>query len=397
MALVVGATAIDPASGQGGTEDERRSLAIGPWWASASARGGGVADQDGNTIVWNGRIPAQFQFNVEKTDEQDVGTATGTWEHQGEALLEITAAEGALDLDLTFLGSGPVAGTGLDLILTGSATTSAEFGIGNTADIPPQIVKIGAVTCNEAYGEWAYTIERFFESEGYDAAFTGFFIGLREVEDVQDDIDDLVFEFSLDSNSRPETVSTQSPLVDMTSAMISEYNAFTDDYPEGWSTSRVIDMMARTEALLNEWRNLTECDELLFGPENVETFVNGLTFVMQSLIGGAGAQGVDSETFVQLAHAGARSGAFGPGAPNPGSAVQAEQALLDAGEAILEANVDPEDGQVFVNDDTERVMATGAAMGWEFQVNGKPTDARETWESTFGEPAPDTDGGEGDG
>jgi hypothetical protein len=376
-----------PAATSGGLEP-------GPWWGAGSARGGGTAVQDGNDVTWTGRIPAQFQFAVAKEDPAGEGIAVGTWEHQGEARLTAIGPQGNFGIDITFTGAGPVGGSDTELILTGTSTTVGPFGIGNTGPIPPQTVTIGAVTCNEAYGEWAYTVEQYFEDEGFNASFTGWWVGVREVEDVQGEVEDILDAFENSFDGTPNEFFTRSPMLGMSAVMLSEFNGFVDDYPDGWTSDRVLDMMARTEALLNAWRNLTECDKKLFGEDNVETFLNGLTIIVQGLIVGAAGVGLDSETFVQLAHAGARTGAYGPGAANPREAVRAEQALIDAGEAILEANVDPEDGEIFVNDDTTRVMATGAAMGWDYNVNGQSISARDTYESAMGESAPPIEGAE---
>jgi hypothetical protein len=396
VALITTLVSAVPSSGQETEPPTSTSggLEPGPWWAAGSARGGGTAVQDGNDVTWTGRIPAQFQFDVVKDDPEAAGIAVGTWEHQGEARVAATGAQGNFGIDITFTGAGPVAGSDTELTLTGTSTTVGPFGIGNTAPIPPQTVTIGAVTCNEAYGEWAYTVEQYFEDEGFDASFTGWWVGVREVEVVRGEVEDILDAFAASYEGTPTGLTARSPMLGMSAAMLSEFNGFVDDYPAGWTTDRVLDMMARTEELLNAWRNLTECDKKLFGEDTVETFLNGLTLIVQSLIVGAAGVGLDSETFVQLAHAGARTAAFGPGAANPREAVRAEQALIDAGEAILEANVDPEDGRIFVNDDTTRVMATGAAMGWDYNVDGQSISARDTYESAIGESAPPIDGAE---
>ncbi len=159
----------------------------------------------------------------------------------------------------------------------------------------------------------------------------------------------------------------------------------------------MLDIAARTEAFLAELRNLTECDERLFGEDNVEVFLDGLTFVLQGLIIGSPASAYSSHDFQNLVHIAVRNGALGPGAPNPAQAVNAETALIHAGEAILEANLDPADNRIFVNDDTTRVMATGAAMGWAFTVGGNTYDARGTYEGALGDTWQESAPATGDG
>lgn len=68
--------------------------------------------------------------------------------------------------------------------------------------------------------------------------------------------------------------------------------------------------------------------------------------------------------FAHLPHIALRNGALGSGAQNQAQAVDAETALIRAGEAILTAFLDPAGNQIFVNEDTKRVMA----MGWSYAI-----------------------------
>lgn len=382
---------------------EELALEMGPWSASGEASGTATASERGVTITWQGSIPAQFEFEISRTDDDAPGVATGTWEHQGAAVMTVTVSGVSAVGDLAFNGGGRVSGTDTSLQLSGDATTTGvvsagpmQLPVSNSSELPPLPLNVRAVSCDEAYGDWVFTVEQAFEDQGFTASFSGFWIAFRQTSETQGEVAAILDTFGGSSNGDVSDIESRSELVALSSTLLSEYNAFVDAFPGGWTTARVLDVAARTEALLNAWRNLTECDERLIGPDNVETYVNGLTLVVQGLIVG-GAGGVASSAWEQLAHLGARTGAFGPGASNPAEAVRAEQALIDAGEAILEANVDPADGEVFVNDDTERVMATGAAMGWDYSVNGEFLDARDTYDTTFGSPAPPIDGAEPDG
>ncbi len=69
----------------------------------------------------------------------------------------------------------------------------------------------------------------------------------------------------------------------------------------------------------------------------------------------------------------------------------AQQELLEKGQAILAANVDPDDGSILVNDATKGVMLGGALLGLTFDVPGSKNaaggtswNARDTYEVTFG-------------
>lgn len=365
---------------------ETTGLEIGPWWASASAYGTATATGEGVTVTWTGRIPAQFEFDILES-----GSAVGTWDHTGDGVQEVSSADidGTVIGTLTYTGGGAVSGDNRMLVLNGSSRTvgsvvvsaqgqSLGFPVDNESTIPTLYVEITATTCDEAYGEWAYAVEAAFEDEGFTVSLDGYWVGFRGSDFVADDVEGLLDAAGM-SGPDADPIESQSPLLGASAALLREYNQFVDRFPN-WSTGDVIDMMERAELLLNGLRNLSDCDKRLFGEENVETFLNGLTFLIQNLIiGGAGLEGLPSDAWQHLTHIAARSGVLGPGADNPAAAVAAEQALIDAGEAILEANIDPEDGLIFINDDTHRVMGTGAAMGWSYHVAGTTYDARATY------------------
>jgi hypothetical protein len=367
-------------------------LEIGPWKAAGSAQGTATASEQGFEVTWTGRIPAQFDFSI-----ADGGAATGRWEHQGDAIQRLSGSAGGQQITatgrLSFTGNGTVGGTNSQLTLTGSSTTTGNvvastaagsFGIpvDGTNPLPTLRLDIAAVSCDEAYGEWAYTVVQAFEGEGFTADFGGYWHAIRETEEVNQSVANLV-DATYAGGEGGELVG-DSPLLRTTAAIVREYNNFVDAFP-GWTLEQVLDIATRTESLLAAVRNLTDCDKRLFGEDNIEVFVNALTFVLQGLIIGAPPGSYSSTDFEHLVHVAVRSGALGPGAPNPAQAVAAETALIRAGEAILEANLDPADNKILVNGDTRRVMATGAAMGWDFTVGGETYDARGTYEANLGD------------
>lgn len=382
-------------------------LEIGPWSASGSAQGTATASEQGLDIVWRGRVPADFDFVIE-----DGGAASGTWSHAGDAIQTLSGSAGGQSISATgfinFSGNGAITGTNSLLTLNGSSTTSGSvvatvsgrsvaFPVDGTNTLPALQLEIAATTCDEAYGEWAYSVVQGFEGAGFEADFGGYWHALRGSAEVTANIASLFDAIEIaDAGGTPD-LESQSPLLLMSAQILAEYNAFVDTFP-GWTLSQVLDIAARTEALLAKIRNLTECDRRLFGDDNVELFVDGLTFLLQGLIIGAPADSYTSSDFAHLVHVAVRNGALGPGAPNPAQAVNAETALIRAGEAILAANVDPADNKIFVNDDTKRVMATGAAMDWSFTVAGTRYNARATYENALGdtwrESAPETEAGE---
>lgn len=368
-------------------DNEPFPLEIGPWRALGYANGTATASAEGIDIVWTGEIPAEFTFDV-----FDGGIAEGTWTHTGSAVMEISGNVQGQRLtatgDLTFAGGGAVSGTNEVLQLRGSTATtgsvnvevagvgSRSMSISNSNPVPPLTVEVAASTCDEAYGQWVYTVEQEFAEQGFSPSFDGYWLGFRQTDDIENNIGDL-----LDSINDPSAEGeSQSPLMVAAAQLLGEYNAFVDAQP--WTLPAVLGLGERTEQILNILRNLTDCEKRLYGEDNVETFVNGLTFIIQNLAIGSASGGLDlsSSDLQHLVHLATRNAALGPGAPNPAAAVAAEDALRSIGAAILEQNVDPADGRIFVNDDTRRVMAIGAAMGWTYTVAGTTYDARETYE-----------------
>ena len=199
-------------------------------------------------------------------------------------------------------------------------------------------------------------------------------MAVRNETDIQDQLESLAQ--SIRDGAPPENV--KSPLFEMIGELLSRVNAFIEQYPD-WSMDDVMDALAWSEMLINELRNLRPCDIKLFGEENVELYISALTYQVQQLImGGANLQDVDGNDVFQLMEVATRVGAFGPGAHNPSEAVEAEEALRQAAERILEAHMD-QDGEIFVTEDTVKAMLTGAIMGWTFWVDGVAYDARETY------------------
>ncbi|HEC11056.1 MAG TPA: hypothetical protein ENI86_16060 [Acidimicrobiales bacterium] len=250
---------------------------------------------------------------------------------------------------------------------------------------------VGSLVCDEAYGTWVRSVEMEFRDIGYQTiGFDGFWLAFRQTGETQESIQRLADTFL---GPDYDGSASLSPLLDLAAQTIREYNDFVDEFPN-WDVGRVMDIMSRAEALLAALRNLSDCDLKLFGADNVELFVNGLTHAMQQLmIGLPGTEGVTSEDVVNMSQAGTRVGAVGAGARDSERAAEAEEALRKASEEILKDNIDPADNRIRVNDDTTRIMANAAAMGWEIEAGGPPESARDIWESTFGEPAPGVEGG----
>jgi hypothetical protein len=371
-----------------GTEEQ--GLEVGPWEASGEAGGHATAQRSGIRVIWSGEIFADFSFSISGT-----GAARGTWTHGGETRQVVSGKVRGVTVysegNLEFRGRGRVGGDDRQLRLTGSTRQTGTITANRTVSLdatqsyrlPVLRMAVRSAACNEAVGDWSFTVQQQFQRRGFRASFNGPWIAFRPTEATEEDIA-AILEAIFAGEPIPET---RSPLLNAAGELIAEYNDFVDAFPD-WTPGQVSEMFTRTEEILNLVRNLTDCDLELFGPDNVDQFFNGLTHVLQNLIIGAAGLELSGATWQDLVHGALRTGAIGPGAPNPERAVTAEQALIDAAEAILERNVDPADGLVNVTDETQAVMATAAAAGFVLYVNGVEYDARATYEETFGEPAP---------
>jgi len=368
-------------------------LATGPWTASGIASGSATASVGAMEIVFNVDIPADFTFDIHSD-----GSADGTWEHGGSGTFTGTGEQGTVHGDLRYSGSGAVGGTNRELLLTGTSRTvgtvraggagqTMAFPVDNTSPIPTLRMRVTAESCDEAYGEWAYTVEQAFEDEGFSATIGGHWLGFRESEAIKDHAEEL-FRLSTQTGSGAPPVSSESPLLATAANVIRRYNELADGLRAA-SLDEVFDILADSDAVVNTLRNLSDCEVELLGAANVETYLNGLTFVIQGLIaGGLDVFEVTSADWQLMVQVAARTGAIGAGAVDPAAAAQAEQALIDEGSAILAEHYLPERDTFEQTDDSVRVLATGAAMGWTYEVAGEPVNARATYRNAFG-PAPE--------
>jgi len=367
-------------------------MEVGPWEAYAYASGTATAKVSGMDAVWTGDIPAEFELNVGDT------AVKGTWMHQGSGTLHLSGTVQGVSADAratySFTGSGSVTGTSSELTLDGSSRTvgtlktsaagsSISEPIDNTTTIPTLHMTVQATTCDEAYGDWTFAVDAAFQGEGFTPSIDGYWMALRNTEEAKAGAAALLDQAAMEvPTEAPDEVSA-SPLLQESAILLHTYN----DYVSMWSDvtmDQTMTMLTEAQNLLNAFRNLSSCDKRLYGADNVEQYFDGLTFVIQNLILGKAAE-ADSAGWASLIEVASATGAIGPGAPDPALAVKTEQALIDAGQAILEANTSSADPtQIVVNDTTTRVMTEGAIHGWTYTVNGSTYDARHSYASTLG-------------
>ena len=358
-------------------------LEAGPWTASAFARGKVQIKGQGIKVVWQLEIPAQFDFRITGT-----GKAIGTWRHQGSVDQVLTGrfrgrkVKGRADLALK--GGGKVRGSGKKLRLNGSSRHegdlvltspqgSVAFDVSQNSKIPTLRMPVIATTCDEAYGEWAYTLKQALDEQGLKGSVTGTWLAFRDTSEFRAKAK------ALRDSVKGGNVDTDldSSLLVIATELIISYNQLARRYPD-WPADEVSDLFKETESILNALRNLSECERTLVGEGTLERYVNALTGALQNLIvfGGA-ADGTTAGPLQTLVQSAIRAGAIGPGAPNPAMAVKAEDALVEMAEEVLDANLDPEDGTVLANDETRMVIATAAGPGWTLSAGDAMIDARE--------------------
>lgn len=343
-------------------------MELGLWVGQAGLWGTFNQDFSGSEMVWSGSIAAEFQIGI-----SDDRSASGTWEYTGDGDIAATVPDGDMTADQHFVGSGAVSGDSDLLVLNGTSVTTGTFTgtvngftISDSIDSaptanPPHEVRVRAVACGEAYGDWTYSIEEGIEASGFNASFDGVWSAFRDDEAGAE----------LARADYLSGVSTEAKnLFALTANYILVYNQFTDDF-RTWDTQSVFNFMAALEAALNAFRNFSDCDIEFFGQDNVTTAMNALTFLMQGVLVGADSvdQPLTGAEFREMLHVAVRTGAIGAAAPNPAQAVKAEQGLVDAGQRVLSGHA--ESGtEIDVTEDTIEVMRLGSLMGWTYEVAG---------------------------
>lgn len=359
-------------------------LEYGPWSGSGQASGVATASQAGMDMTWDGSVTVDLNLSVSSD-----GPVDGSWSHQGSATMtmdgSIAGHKAHADADTTFSGPGTVGGDNQVLSLAGSSHTTgtirvesggkaSSFPIGTTDAIPTMKVTILFAECDEAYGDFQWAVEQAYQGVGLSSDLDGSMMLVRNTSEIQDQLKQLQ---TLFTGGNPDP--SQSPLFNAITQYVHDVNQMVEAFPN-WSMDQVMDDLAKAEQFLNTLRNLRKCEKRFFGQDNVEYFAQALTWQIQQLIiGGAGLEGLTGDAAFKLLQAGTRVGAFGPGAPNPAQAVKAEDALRQGCQHILEQNEDP-NGDIFVNEDTQKAMLVGAIMDWTYNVAGTEYPARATYE-----------------
>ena len=320
-------------------------LVPGDWSAHGIASGVATASSDGIDITWEGWIPALFEFTV--VGDSDVASAVGEWRHWGGALMRLGGAQLAADAfgNVTFSGTGSVGGFADELELdgvsntTGSVTIEANgvnlsIPVATTSTISGLAVTVEIVRCNEAYGDWVYTVEQEFQDAGFETSFDGFWFAIRDPGLADRQTRSLLS--GIDATSDIAVASDSSSIIRRLNAlMLSELDAVAVAVADD-RTDSVIGSMGRYETLVNRWRNASPCAGSVTGQTSEPTYESAATASTLAMVELARPGSTDSASFVNLAHIATRSGAVGFGAADEVAAATAERALIAIANAVLD-------------------------------------------------------------
>jgi hypothetical protein len=375
-------------------------LATGPWIASGWADGVAFISESGLDLQMTVNIPAEWDFYVDAD-----GVVRGTWTHQGEAVIVGTTRDGQMRGDMNHSGSGSVGGTNKELTLDGTSRTTGvvtfstgglTFPVDNSHPIPSLRMAVESTFCDEAHGSWAYTVETALEEGGWTSEIGGFWRGIRKSEGFDEHAEE-VRQLALERGADRSRVETHDWLLYIIAYVIRQANdisglVLTADPDYGFPLDELFEVIEDAEWALNTLRNLSDCDMELLGEDNVEQYINDMTLSIQVLISsGTYLDDTRPGQWQQLVQIAARTGAIGAGSAVPAGAARAEQELVDYGSAVLTAYYEPDArgpglGSIPQNEDTQRVIATGVAMGWTFEVDGIDLDAGQLWLELYGVP-----------
>ncbi len=177
-------------------------LTQGEWSANANASGVAAGSPGDISYVWTGGVDALFQISVPTE-----GVANGTWAHNGNSDVVINGNLGGEPVTINavynFLGSeGTVTGTSRELQLLGTTQSIGSLDmtlagqthtapINSTDALPVMDVNIVRATCQEAYGNWAWTVEQVFQGVRLSADLVGVFWGFQISPGLEEQIEGL--------------------------------------------------------------------------------------------------------------------------------------------------------------------------------------------------------------
>lgn len=391
--LVLGPMAVPAVGAEGEPPEEAAAFVLepGPWLGSAVARGNATYEVPGLRVTHDVEIDAELSFDV-------VGDAVdGTWTYTGTGVVDAVGnyqgMSSTLHAEVTYGGGGPIRGTSERPRMTGTSRTTGtgyleaqdrRFPIDPSSrdPVPPLDVRITYAECDQATGDWTFSINQRLAEEGFTPSFSGQWVALRQDEWAQ----------QMEATEFSETVQRLQELVD-------EFNAAIDPFDRAGSAvefedlppldlDALADLLQQAEQVTNELRNLSTCERDLLGEEKVERFVSVATQAVQHLIEIAvGQHDLSADWIRTLLQVGLRTAAVGAGAElHQQRAVALEEGLREEAEAILQEHVSDEgvslqgnacDPCLDLTGPVKKVLVLGAQRGWTYEFAGRTRDPRD--------------------
>jgi hypothetical protein len=208
---------------------------------------------------------------------------------------EFDGISGEVEGNVTSSGTGPVGGTNTRLRLDGSSRTvgtitfsadagSFSFPVDTEDELHTLYLDVYATTCDEAYGLWTLAIEQQFAESGFSSSIDGWWMAIRDNERVHDHLRELIDRVrDATGPAPPSFADSPTPIFASAAELFWHFEAFVADF-RSWSPQRVAHALDWADVLINELRNLTDCDRRLFGEGGVEIYFDLLTHVVQELI-----------------------------------------------------------------------------------------------------------------
>jgi hypothetical protein len=365
-------------------------LEVGSWIAEAVIQGSAGAD------VPEGRfdLTARFDFRFELLVGTD-GAATGSWDTDGVGTLIAQVGQTAT-LDQVYSGAGTVFTMGEDIVFDGSVTRTGTVTVNQftqpvaAAEIVPEIsVTVLGSTCEEAWGDIATFWNEQLETGGWTPAFGGSWMAVAQ--DVEPD-------------ERADLLPGAVQAVADWEAGLASLNS---GDPGAVDTGGLWNLIDRTLPILNEIRNLGECAQRFFGPDGLEYWEHGLTFIVTNSIRAIlmfQQPPPSGYEVLALVDAGLAAGSFGQQQFFPESGTETNDLLRIRAQEIFDGAVrapgeaadtegtpcESPSGCVWPSADEAAAILAGELMAWAFEVaDGSLVPARQLADAFAEQTGPD--------
>ena len=395
-----------PEDGEEPDDPSPAELTDGRWVGSAVIVGPATIPGDGFTFTWDGRQDLVFLIDVED------GVVGGEVRIDGNSTTalesEVLGPGRGTHVET---GSGTLEGSAGEFTVTGEVTDRSEFtAAGNTfsgVDTTEVTVDIEIVyaDCTEAYGTFIEQVNAVAAAGGFTRTLSGDFVATREVDAVDAAIEAWKeasepgisqgerVEFDFDADTFGKVPPALARYLQGISDLAADFNVWAQrmNDAEEWlytlwfEAEPLIDAMER---LVNELRNLSECDRDLleqFAPRYLTWPANTIerlvdVFALASEVADKNEPIPPGRLIAKLALAATRAGILGRSG-NEAKLQGVTEASLEVESRRLDGQDRDDGGTCFrgspclpSNPDTIAGLQLGAQMGWDFQIGEVTVD-----------------------